>query len=131
MKSYDPITSARAAAAVLQGGPGTELSPGGAGVLVCRIAGDLDIESLEPAKEALDSGLRGNRLVVVDLEHVTFCDSSGLNMLLVARASALATGTGLRLAAVSQPVKRLLEITGAATAFDLYATVREAVEEVC
>ncbi|GAA2097671.1 STAS domain-containing protein [Kitasatospora saccharophila] len=130
MQSHDHVTSARADAVALEGGVGIDVRSGGDGVVVCRIAGDLDIESLAPAKKALTRVLRGNRLVVVDLAQVAFCDSSGLNMLLVARADALATGAVLRLAAVSQPVERLLEITGAAAAFDVRPTVQAAIAEL-
>ncbi|MFJ9523149.1 STAS domain-containing protein [Kitasatospora sp. NPDC101801] len=129
MRSHDQ-PPAGAGTIALDDGIGIELRPGGDGGLVCRIAGDLDIDSLAPAQEALAGALRDSRLVVVDLAQVRFCDSSGLNMLLLARTSALAAGTGLRLAAVSQPVQRLLEITGAHAAFDLYPTVRAALEEL-
>ncbi|RAJ38374.1 anti-sigma B factor antagonist [Kitasatospora sp. SolWspMP-SS2h] len=130
MQSHDHVTSARAGAVELEDGVGVDLWSGGDGIAVCRIAGDLDIESLAPVKEALAEVVRGNRLVVLDLAQVAFCDSSGLNLLLTARADALAAGAVLRLAAVSRPVKRLLEITGAAAAFDVRPTVQAAIAEL-
>ncbi|RPE37067.1 STAS domain-containing protein [Kitasatospora cineracea] len=130
MQSHDHATSAQVGAFVLEDSVGIDTRSGGDGVVVCRITGDLDIESLAPVKKALTEVLRGNRLVVVDLAQVAFCDSSGLNMLLTARADALATGAVLRLAAVSPPVERLLEITGAAAAFDVRPTVQAAIAEL-
>ncbi|MFJ8043238.1 STAS domain-containing protein [Kitasatospora sp. NPDC096147] len=93
---------------------------------VVTITGDLDVETLAPAKAALERAFWDNQVVVADLEHVTFCDSSGLNLLLKVRADALAAGAQLRLAAISRPVRRLLEITGADAAFDVHPTVRAA-----
>ncbi|MFJ9523154.1 STAS domain-containing protein [Kitasatospora sp. NPDC101801] len=87
------------------------------------LTGDLDVDTLGPAKDALERAFWDNQVVVADLEHVTFCDSSGLNLLLQIRANALAAGAQLRLASISQPVRRLLELTGAEAAFDLYPTV--------
>ncbi|MFJ4681658.1 STAS domain-containing protein [Kitasatospora sp. NPDC088783] len=130
MQSYDHVTSAQVGAVALEDSAGADVRSGGDGITVCQIAGDLDIESLAPVKETLAEVLRGNRLVVLDLAQVAFCDSSGLNMLLTARADALAAGAVLRLAAVSQPVKRLLEITGAAAAFDVRPTVQAAIAEL-
>ncbi len=130
MQSHDHVTSALVGPLVLEDSASVDVRSGGDGIIVCRIAGDLDIESLAPVKKDLTEMLRGNRLVVVDLAQVAFCDSSGLNMLITARADALATGAVLRLAAVSHPVKRLLEITGAAAAFDIRPTVQAAIAEL-
>ncbi|MFJ4095190.1 STAS domain-containing protein [Kitasatospora sp. NPDC089913] len=94
---------------------------------VCVLVGDLDIETLPPAEQALDEALRtGPRILVVDLGQVGFCDSSGLNLLLKARMSATAAGAELRLAAASPTVLRLLELTGADTVFQLHPTVGDA-----
>ncbi|MFJ9521029.1 STAS domain-containing protein [Kitasatospora sp. NPDC101801] len=97
---------------------------------VVRISGDLDIETLAPAREAFERAFWDIQVVVADLEGVTFCDSSGLNLLLQTRADALAAGAQLRLAAISPPVRRLLEITGAQAAFDVHPTVGAALAEI-
>ncbi|MCB5164459.1 STAS domain-containing protein [Streptomyces bambusae] len=95
---------------------------------VCRIAGDLDIETLAPAQEALSTLVgQGPPVLVVDLGQVGFCDSSGLNLLLRTRAAAMAAGTEFRLAAVAPSVMRVLELTGAQTVFALYESVDAAV----
>ncbi|KJY25023.1 hypothetical protein ADK60_06785 [Streptomyces sp. XY431] len=94
---------------------------------VCVLVGDLDIETLPPAEQALDEALRTRpRVLVVDLEQVGFCDSSGLNLLLKARMGATAAGAELRLAAASPTVLRLLELTGADTVFALHPSVGDA-----
>ncbi|MFH9352475.1 STAS domain-containing protein [Kitasatospora sp. NPDC017646] len=91
---------------------------------VCTLAGDLDIETMEPARSALDD-LVGQHppLLVVDLAGVDFCDSSGLNLLLQTRMAAVAAEVAFRLAAPSVTVQRLLELTCADTVFSLHPTL--------
>ncbi|MEU2393424.1 STAS domain-containing protein [Streptomyces sp. NPDC007369] len=91
---------------------------------VCRVAGDLDIETLGPAEESLSALVgQGPPVLVVDLHGVGFCDSSGLNLLLKTRAAALAAGVEFRLAAVAPTVMRVLELTGAQAVFSIHESV--------
>ncbi|MEU9077692.1 STAS domain-containing protein [Kitasatospora sp. NPDC004745] len=91
---------------------------------VCALAGDLDIETLAPARAALDDLLRGHPpLLVVDLGRVDFCDSSGLNLLLQSRMAATTAEVEFRLAAPSATVLRLLELTCADTVFSIHPTL--------
>lgn len=94
---------------------------------VCALAGDLDIETLAPARSTLDRLVEERPpLLVVDLAQVGFCDSSGLNLLLQIRMAAAAADVGFRLAAPSDPVRRLLELTCTDTVFSLHPTVEDA-----
>ncbi|GGQ96358.1 anti-sigma factor antagonist [Kitasatospora griseola] len=96
---------------------------------VCTLSGDLDIETLHPAREALDRLLAQRpRALVVDLERVDFCDSSGLNLLLQTRMAAADTELSFRLAALSGPVRHLLELTGAKAVFTIHDTVGAALD---
>ncbi|MER5863339.1 STAS domain-containing protein [Kitasatospora sp. NPDC002040] len=123
---HDPTT--RGTADIDEEGVHVEVQPA-PGHTVVVISGDLDIETLLPAKEALERAFWDNQVVIADLERVTFCDSSGLNLLLRVRANAIAAGAQLRLAAVSEPVRRLLEITGTDAVFDARPTVRAALPD--
>ncbi|MFE6869170.1 STAS domain-containing protein [Kitasatospora sp. NPDC057692] len=101
-----------------------ETRPGPDGAAVCVLAGDLDVETLAPAAEAL-AGLVAQRptAVVIDLRGVGFCDSSGLNVLLRTRLAAERAGLELRLAAVPPTVMRVLDLTGARTVFAIHESV--------
>ncbi|MFB8241523.1 STAS domain-containing protein [Kitasatospora purpeofusca] len=122
----DPAAALREAATTA--GSTARLQPVDDRTAVCVLVGDLDIETLPPAEQALDEALRARpQVLVVDLEQVGFCDSSGLNLLLKARMGAIAAGAELRLAAASPTVLRLLELTGADTVFRLHPTVGDAV----
>ncbi|MFE7516002.1 STAS domain-containing protein [Streptomyces sp. NPDC057540] len=65
---------------------------------------------------ALDETPSGSNLVV-DLRNSSFCDSTGLNVLLAVRLRALHRGVHLVLAAPSHQMIRLLEFTGSADLF--------------
>ncbi|MCG6493809.1 STAS domain-containing protein [Kitasatospora sp. A2-31] len=91
---------------------------------VCTLAGDLDIETLEPARSKLDDLVEQRPpLLVVDLGRVTFCDSSGLNLLLQTRMAAAAADVEFRLAAPSTMVLRLLELTCADSVFSIHPSL--------
>ncbi|MFD5465855.1 STAS domain-containing protein [Kitasatospora sp. NPDC127059] len=94
---------------------------------VCALAGDLDIETLAPARAALDELVEQQPpLLVVDLARVDFCDSSGLNLLLQTRMSAAEAEVVFRLAAPSGTVQRLLELTCTDAVFELHPSAEAA-----
>ncbi|MFE9427403.1 STAS domain-containing protein [Kitasatospora sp. NPDC006697] len=87
-------------------------------VAVCGLAGELDLETKAPAAAAIDELIAERPAVlVVDIAGVTFCDSSGLNLLLRARTAAAGEGIDFRLAHPSPAVARVLQITGTDTVF--------------
>ena len=80
-----------------------------------RVSGEVDLEVAPRALESiLEAGLAcepGDR-VVLDLQGVTFIDSSGLAMLVEAHRGIAAQGKVLRLGEVSARVQRLVSLTG-------------------
>ncbi|MFD9725594.1 STAS domain-containing protein [Streptomyces sp. NPDC059072] len=92
------------------------------GVTVVRPHGEMDIVRAAAFHEALLSALRREvhpHEVCVDLRYLAFSDSSGLNALLTARATANETGQRLYLAGPNPQFIRLLEITGAIDLFTI------------
>ncbi|MFJ3093530.1 MULTISPECIES: STAS domain-containing protein [Streptomyces] len=87
--------------------------------------GELDHDTVEPLGTALEKN-SGAARIVVDCAGLDFCDSTGLNLLLRARARAVGAGAELDLAGLRPPVDRMFEITGALRVFRVYADVREA-----
>ena len=82
---------------------------------VIEAVGQLDYDTAPQMRAAITTTLTTNahRVIELDLARLTFCDSSGLNALIHARNEAAQAGVQLRLAAVSQNVTALLELTGA------------------
>jgi anti-sigma B factor antagonist len=84
-----------------------------AGSTLVRIAGDLDAATAPDLADLCRSvHAHGDRDVVIDLTDTSFLDSSGLRALVGARRLFGDGGGSLRLAHPSEPVIRLLEITG-------------------
>jgi anti-anti-sigma factor len=79
------------------------------GDITVRVRGELDMDSVEPLRSVLeDSVSRCARRVELDLSGVTFCDCSGLNLLLAARRRAVLRGRSLTVRVASSAVRRLL-----------------------
>ncbi|MFJ4776205.1 STAS domain-containing protein [Streptomyces sp. NPDC088762] len=92
------------------------------GTTVVRPYGEMDLGRAADFRRALLSALTDAprpQQVAVDLRHLAFCDSSGLNALLHARALAAEHGQSLRLVAPQLQFLRLLELTGALPLFTI------------
>ncbi|WP_030202574.1 STAS domain-containing protein [Streptomyces sp. NRRL S-87] len=103
------------------GSPGIEVETRG-GTAVVRPYGEMDIARADGFRQAVFEALTGEpRLsdVVVDLQHLVFCDSSGLNVLLDARTAVAASGQSLHLAAPRRQMVHLLELTGTKELFSI------------
>lgn len=70
--------------------------------------------------------VRGQQRVVLDLSGVSFCDSSGLNVLLWAWRWAEGAGAVLVLACVPPVLRRMLSMTGVDSVLRVCGTVAEA-----
>jgi anti-anti-sigma factor len=94
------------------------------GYTIAAIGGDLDIASVPALREQLREvlGPDASRMVV-DLSGVTFCDASGLAVLIGIRRRAGLLGGVLRLAAPAPPVVAVLRLTGLDLQFEVFATV--------
>jgi anti-sigma B factor antagonist len=99
-----------------------------AGFPVVRAMGEIDAYSAPEFKaaitEAVDSGAKN---VVIDLESVSYIDSSGFDALLTAVKHLKPKGGSIRLVGCSEAVVRMLTITHLDADFLTFPTVAEAV----
>jgi anti-sigma B factor antagonist len=96
-------------------------------ITVAELAGELDIASVPALREELLSLLqRGSSRLVIDLSKVSFCDASGLAVLVSTGRRARLLGGFLRLAAVSPQVGRVLQMTGLERNLATFPTVEAA-----
>jgi anti-sigma B factor antagonist len=95
--------------------------------LVAKVSGEMDYVT-EPVFRPQFKELiaRGGRFIVLDLSGVSFCDSAGLNVLLGVWRQADASGAVVVLACVPEPLRRILEMTGANQLLRVYDTVTDA-----
>jgi anti-sigma B factor antagonist len=77
-------------------------------------AGELDMTAAFSFESRVDAHLSagGVQAVVLDLAQVDFVDSAGLGALLSIRDHARQRGIDLQLARVSDPVRKILDLTG-------------------
>jgi anti-sigma B factor antagonist len=107
-----------------------EPQPAPVGVLLLRLAGELDLACSDAFRERVERGLaQGARSAVLDMSDVAFMDSSMLRELLRARADMTERGGAMFLVDVHQSVRRLLELTGTGAMFALVDTRDEALAQ--
>lgn len=95
---------------------------------VLALAGVLDLHTSREAREAVQTlALRTGELLVIDLGAITFCDSSGIAALVVARNRAIAAEADIAVAAVPAQLARVFGIVGLDQVFPSHSTVDDAV----
>ncbi|MFJ5833553.1 STAS domain-containing protein [Streptomyces sp. NPDC093089] len=93
---------------------------------VVRVSGEIDIQHAGELEDLLAAALadaKSSSAIIVDLSNSSFCDSSGLNVLIRAREAALRSSCTLRLAAPSHQMLRLLDLTGTTGLFPVQPAV--------
>lgn len=79
--------------------------------------GEIDLATVPDLSAALDDA-GSAELVELDLTHVTFLDSSGLQAILQAHEAARVAGREFRLTGATPTTRRLLRLTGVADVID-------------
>ncbi len=103
-----------------------ETTSGGVAVLHCQ--GGLDATSGPIAERIIRAAAEAHAgRVVADLGQVDYLASAGLRVLQVGRNVARAAGGDLKLSSVTEPVKKVLDMTGFTSEFEFFASAEEAV----
>jgi anti-anti-sigma factor len=77
-----------------------------------RLAGEIDICSVDAARRAVFRVEACTRQIVLDLSRVTFCDMAGTRFLLAVRERASETGMNLAVRYPPRAISRMLDLTG-------------------
>ena len=100
------------------------------GVTVLAPSGRLDVAGAPALKEAVSEAIKDEKpRLVIDMEGVSFVDSSGLGSVVAALKQLRSSQGDLRLAAPNQQVRVVLELTTLDRVFPYYATVEEALSD--
>jgi anti-sigma B factor antagonist len=95
---------------------------------VVHVSGEVDLATCPQLRDVLAELVdRGVHHLIVDLDQVTFLDSSGIGVLIGVLGRIREHGGSLRLTAPSPHVRRVLELTGITALLPTYATLDEAV----
>jgi anti-sigma B factor antagonist len=96
-------------------------------VTVVAPTGRLDVAGAPALKDAISGVLKdGPPRVVIDMEGVSFVDSTGLGSVIAVLKQIRSNQGELRLAAPNQQVRVVLELTTLDRVFPYYASVEEA-----
>jgi anti-anti-sigma factor len=99
----------------------------GEATAVITLVGRLDLVSASTAKRRItDTVAEGARQLVVDLDGVTFIDSSGLSSLVAALKAARQAGGDLRIARPNEQARVILQMTTLDRVLTPFPTVEEA-----
>ena len=97
------------------------------GVTVVAPTGRLDVAGAPALKETISEVVKnGPPKVVIDMEGVSFVNSTGLGSVIAVLKQLRSSQGELRLAAPNQQVRVVLELTTLDRVFPYYATVEEA-----
>ncbi|MFH1798213.1 MAG: STAS domain-containing protein [Candidatus Omnitrophota bacterium] len=98
------------------------------GVAICRIEGEIDIDTSRDIKRSVDKVIsRDKNKVIINLKDVNYVDSSGLaTMVEILKSLRLVNGE-LKLTNLSQKVRGLFEITKLDKLFDIEENEENAV----
>ena len=98
------------------------------GVYVFQVQGEINISTSPQLKKSFEK--LAAKKVVVDLEKVSYVDSSGLATLVEMLKKTRGQGGSLGLAGMSDKVKSLFEITKLDKLFQIFPDLKEAVNKV-
>lgn len=97
------------------------------GHTVIAVRGELDIATTAALRDRILMVLAGTTVpVIIDLSAVSFCDASGLALLVGTQRRARLQGVSVALAAPRPVVSKLLRITGLDRAFVIHPTLAAA-----
>jgi anti-anti-sigma factor len=106
---------------------GVEVLPAPDGILLLGLEGELDVATTPRFRSEVRKGLEaGVRAIVLDMEEVSFMDSSMLKELLRSHAEIAPGGGVLVLVAPQAAVRRLLDLTRTSELLEIVASREEA-----
>jgi anti-sigma B factor antagonist len=96
-------------------------------VFVTRCGGRLTAAETQTLQSFVHRALRDHREVVMDMEHVSFLDNSGLGALVRLVQSAKSEGRHLRLCAVPERLQQAIDATQLTSIFEIYPSEGDAI----
>jgi anti-anti-sigma factor len=101
--------------------------------VLVHVKGEIDSSTAGELRAPLESALQQaggheSRLLIVDLEGVTYFGSAGLNAVLDCHKQGLRAGVSVRLVAENDLVVRPIQVTNLDSLLDLYPSLPDALE---
>jgi anti-sigma B factor antagonist len=93
------------------------------GVVIAAVAGDIDLSTVAGLRERLSGLVDSGQPLILDLNRVTFIDSTGLGVLVATARRAAVHGAALHAVCSRPQTRKLLWLTGVDRRIPLSATV--------
>jgi anti-anti-sigma factor len=91
---------------------------------------EIDVANADGLRAAIqEAGQGGQHIVIVDMSQTAFCDSTGLNVLVLAHKRLAADGGELRLVIREPTLLRIFTVTGMISMFHMFGSLSEALPE--
>ncbi len=99
------------------------------GFSIVKIEGEIDLFNSQDLKRDIENLINGGKVkLILDMNKVSYIDSSGLGVLVGINKRVRMRGGFLRLVALPQDIKHLFEITKLDKVFNIYPTVGSAMK---
>lgn len=98
------------------------------GVFVIAFGGDIDVASAVTVRDALDRVIAaGHHRIVMNLDEVTFLDSTGLGVMVGRLKAVRDVGGDMHLVCTTARIMRVMAITSLDEVFTIHASTEDAV----
>ncbi|HBD94175.1 MAG: anti-anti-sigma factor [Spirochaetes bacterium GWF1_31_7] len=98
------------------------------GTLIINIIGEVDLYNAPKIKEVINDTIKKNfTKFIINMNEVTYIDSTGIGSLIFARQTILAAKGSLRLINIKDSVKKIFELTKLNNFFTIYNSESEAI----
>lgn len=94
---------------------------------VIAVRGEVDLHTAPKVQYAIERGADDVGAVVVDLNGITFMDSTALSMFMRTKDQLDEQSVGFRLASPSEAVERIFGVTGFGEYFDVFPSREDAI----
>ena len=100
------------------------------GIVIIDIDGEIDLYNAPEIKETIKNHMEENKKqIIINLEKVSYIDSSGIGALISSLSNLKKVGGGLKVLHVYDSVKKVFELTKLTSFFDIYDDEQEAVSD--
>ncbi|MFQ3550063.1 MAG: STAS domain-containing protein [Armatimonadota bacterium] len=101
------------------------------GIKILHVSGEIDVYTAPQFKEAVNGVLTtGQKHLIINMENVSYMDSSGFGALLSATKRLRPVGGTVSLVNCNQSIKRILQITKLDTIFSVYTDIDSAIANI-
>lgn len=98
------------------------------GVLIVNIIGEVDLYNAPKIKEIINENIgKGFVKFIINMNEVTYIDSTGIGSLIFARQTIIGNKGALRLIHIKDSVKKIFELTKLNNFFTIYNSESEAI----